>query len=127
MKKWQLDLPPLHYCCREGYIECIRYLISGVNLNRDTRSGSPLYLASYGGNAKTVCLLADVNLVGGSYGSALATASFWGKAEIIHLLLENDADVNLVCGKYGSALPLHPTSATRRSYTFFWRKVPMST
>jgi ankyrin repeat protein len=66
-----------------------------------------LYLASYGGNAETVRLLgntADVNLVEGSYGSALATASYWGKAEILHLLLENDADVNLVCGKYGSAL-----------------------
>ncbi|KAJ7813599.1 hypothetical protein B0H14DRAFT_2852446 [Mycena olivaceomarginata] len=80
--EWDLDPPPLHHCCRKGYIDCVRCLVgNGVNLNR-----------------------AHINLVSGDYGTALAAASFWGEVEIVHLLLENGANVNLVCGRFGSAL-----------------------
>ncbi|KAJ7020640.1 hypothetical protein C8F04DRAFT_1274856 [Mycena alexandri] len=106
--EWELDLPPLHYCIKAGYIECVRCLVgNGVNLKRDTGSGSSLCLASYGGNAETVHLVdngADVNLVAGTHGSALAAASYWGRVEIVHLLLENGANVNLTGGIFGSAL-----------------------
>ncbi|KAF7341235.1 Vegetative incompatibility protein HET-E-1 [Mycena venus] len=107
--KWELDLPPLNYCCIKGYIKCVCCLIgNGVDLNRESREGSPLSLASYHGHKDIVRFLlkngANLNLVCGEFGSALAAASYGGEAEIIHLLLENGADVNLAGGEYGSAL-----------------------
>ncbi|KAH8833309.1 hypothetical protein DL96DRAFT_1677482 [Flagelloscypha sp. PMI_526] len=51
---------------------------------------------------------ADVNLIlsSGDYGSALAAVAWWGKIEVVKLLLEKGADVNsdLSSGSYGSAL-----------------------
>ncbi|KAF7341267.1 HET-domain-containing protein [Mycena venus] len=109
MKKWHLDLPPLHYCCRKGYLECVRCLVrNGIDLNPVTWLDSPLYLASYFGHFEIVHLLlengADVNLLCGRHGSALAAASYRCKAEVILLLLQNGANVNLTGGEYGSPL-----------------------
>ena len=48
--------------------------------------------------------LADVNMAGGLFGSALASASARGQKEVVQILLENGANVNMVEGYYGSAL-----------------------
>jgi ankyrin repeat protein len=47
---------------------------------------------------------ADVNLVGGEFGTALGAAAFGNKPAIVRLLLEKGADVNTVGGYYGTAL-----------------------
>ena len=47
---------------------------------------------------------ADVNLVGGRYGTALVAAAYGGKHGIVSLLLDKGADVNLVGGERGTAL-----------------------
>ena len=71
----------------------------------------PLYYASLLGFGRVVNALvsssplADVNLTGGTYGSALASASARGYKDVVRVLLEHGADVNLgVGGEYGSAL-----------------------
>ncbi|KAF7341135.1 Ankyrin repeat protein [Mycena venus] len=111
--QWRLDLSPLHHCCREGYIECVRCLVgNGVDLNGDAPYGSPLSLASFEGRMDIVHFLlkngANVNQVCGKFDSALAAASYgdhYGdQVEIVHLLLENGADVNLAGKHFGSAL-----------------------
>ena len=47
---------------------------------------------------------ADVNAVGGKFGTALAMAAYRGKQEILSLLLDKGAEVNAVEGNYGTAL-----------------------
>ena len=47
---------------------------------------------------------ADVNVVGGEYGTALAAAAYRGEMNIVSLLLDRGADVNSVDGEYGTVL-----------------------
>ena len=47
---------------------------------------------------------ADVNLVGGHYGTVLQAVSFEGHLEVMQILLDHNADVNLVGGHYSTAL-----------------------
>jgi hypothetical protein len=47
---------------------------------------------------------ADVNTVGGEYGTALGVAAYWGYEPIVQLLLEKGTDVNTVGGNFGTAL-----------------------
>ena len=48
---------------------------------------------------------ADINLVGGEYGTALALAVSGEKKDIVSLLLDRGAEINMaVGGQYGSAL-----------------------
>jgi len=47
---------------------------------------------------------ADINAVGGDYGTALGAAAFTGEEKIVSLLLDRGADINAVGGKYGTAL-----------------------
>ncbi|KAH8826187.1 hypothetical protein DL96DRAFT_1816592 [Flagelloscypha sp. PMI_526] len=47
---------------------------------------------------------AQVNMVGGLFGSALQVAAWYGDLDVVRFLIENDADVNMVGGIYGSAL-----------------------
>ena len=54
-----------------------------------------------------------MNMVGGLFGSALASASARGQKEVVQILLENGANVNIVGGIYGSALA---------SASVFWSK-----
>ena len=69
-----------------------------------------LYYASLLGLLQTVnelvlsSSLADVNMAGGLFGSALASASARGQKEVVQILLENGANVDMVEGYYGSAL-----------------------
>jgi len=48
--------------------------------------------------------MADVNIQGGCYGSALHEASRKGHLKIIKFLLDKGADVNIQGGFYGSSL-----------------------
>ena len=69
----------------------------------------PLYYASLLGLGQIVRELAlgspaDVNVVGGYDGSALASALARGHEEVVKILLENGADVNIAGGFYGSPL-----------------------
>jgi ankyrin repeat protein len=54
---------------------------------------------------------ADVNIVGGKYGTALQAAAMLGRESIVRLLIDNGAEVNAVGDKYGLrnvlSLPQH--------------------
>ena len=79
----------------------------GHSLRTSYNIPHPLYYASLLGLLQTVVLsssLADVNMAGGLFGSALASASARGQKEVVQILLENGANVNMVEGYYGSAL-----------------------
>ncbi|KAF8193068.1 hypothetical protein K438DRAFT_1674666, partial [Mycena galopus ATCC 62051] len=112
MMDWDsVILPPLHFCCKEGYLECVSCLLeTGTNCGLDLvyELGSPLAIASYWGHIKIIHLLlengADIDAVGGEYGSALAAACDDGKLETVCLLLQHGANINLAGGEYGSAL-----------------------
>ena len=47
---------------------------------------------------------ANIDAVGGIYGTALTAAAFGRRADIVSLLLDRGADINAVGGKYGTAL-----------------------
>ena len=47
---------------------------------------------------------ADINAVGGEYGTALAAAALSGRMDIALLLLDQGADINIVGGEFGTAL-----------------------
>ena len=47
---------------------------------------------------------ADINAVGGIYGTPLAAAAFCGSTNTVLLLLDRGANINAVGGKYGTAL-----------------------
>ena len=79
----------------------------GHSLRTSYNIPHPLHYASLLGLLQTVVLsssLADVNMAGGLFGSALASASARGQKEVVQILLENGANVNIVGGIYGSAL-----------------------
>ncbi|KAI0112386.1 hypothetical protein GGR51DRAFT_546978 [Nemania sp. FL0031] len=69
---------------------------------------SPLYYASLAGLNEPIKLLleqgADVNEIGGVYGSALQAASARGFDDTVKLLLDNGAEVDAQGGIFGSAL-----------------------
>ena len=99
----------LHHGYWDG-ADVIRLLISkGVDV-RGGKNGAALQAAVDSGNIEYIELLldkgADVNAVGGVYGTALqaAAASRWGSVKKVQLLLDRGADVNAVGGVYGTAL-----------------------
>ena len=47
---------------------------------------------------------ADINAVGGTFGTALATAALLGEEEVVSLLVDRGADINAVGGTHGTAL-----------------------
>jgi ankyrin repeat protein len=47
---------------------------------------------------------ADVNLSGGTYGTALQAAAAFQNVEAVQLLLQHGAKAEIVCGRYGTAL-----------------------
>ena len=49
---------------------------------------------------------ANINAVGGDYGTALASAAYRGYQEAVSLLLDRGANINLVDGEYGAALTM---------------------
>jgi hypothetical protein len=78
--------------------------------------GSPLYYAAelglYGIVRALLEARADVNVVGGMYGSALSGATFKGHYDVVCALLEHGADVNLRGGLFDT--PLQTASVNRR-------------
>jgi ankyrin repeat protein len=69
----------------------------------------PLYYAALYGLIETIDFLlaedgADVNAVGGIYGTALQVASAKGHHEVVNRLICQDADLDLRAGKFGCAL-----------------------
>lgn len=64
--------------------------------------------AAYNGNKEIVDLLLDrgvnINLKGGSYGSALGVAVYEERRDIVELLLDRGADININGGGYASPL-----------------------
>ncbi|KAF7349474.1 HET-domain-containing protein [Mycena sanguinolenta] len=102
-------IPPLHFCCMLGYLECVSRLVaSGIDIEAPCELGSPLTVASYSNKTEVVSFLlkngANINSVGGVYANPLVAASRQGKIDAVNLLVENGANVNLVHSKYGSAL-----------------------
>ncbi|KAF8143052.1 ankyrin repeat-containing domain protein [Mycena galopus ATCC 62051] len=102
-------LPPLHFCCKEGYFECVSHLLAnGVPINVVGKNGSPLSFASSEGHFEIVRVLikngAGINLAVGENGSALGAVSYAGETDIVQLLIENGANINLTGGQLGSAL-----------------------
>ncbi|KAJ7245625.1 hypothetical protein B0H12DRAFT_1220682 [Mycena haematopus] len=102
-------MPPLHFCCRQGYLECVSSLLAnGADINAAGGDGSPLITASSWDHIEIVHLLlnngANMNLVAGEYGSALTAASYHANIAIVRLLIENNANINLAGRKYGTAL-----------------------
>ncbi|KAF7968340.1 hypothetical protein HWV62_30929 [Athelia sp. TMB] len=95
-------------------IHWIRLLRGHSETNRPFTFGSTentassLYYASIIGLKPLVDHLiicgADVNVIGGEYGTALQAASSEGHLEICQLLLEHGADLNASGGEYGTAL-----------------------
>ena len=83
---------------------------SSYSLKSSYNVPHPLYYASrlgLGPIANALVLsgaLPYVNLIGGSYGSALVSASAGGHKDVVQILLENGADVNMAGGYDGSAL-----------------------
>lgn len=70
--------------------------------------GNPLYYAAELGLCCLVRELleagADVNSVGGMYGSALSGATFEGHEDVVRVLLEHGADVNIRGGRFDTPL-----------------------
>ncbi|KAJ7142814.1 ankyrin repeat-containing domain protein, partial [Mycena epipterygia] len=100
---------PLHFCCREGYIDGVRgFLTTGADVNAE--AGSALRVASAGGHTEIVRLLldasADMNAADQENGTALQAASGGGWTEVVRVLLDAGADVNALAGEYGSSLQI---------------------
>ncbi|KAF8507548.1 hypothetical protein JB92DRAFT_2680050, partial [Gautieria morchelliformis] len=79
-----------------------------VNMSVKHHTGGPLYYASITGLEITSQLLldqgADINAVGGKYGTALQAAVSGGRKKIVWSLLEHGADVNAKAKEHGTAL-----------------------
>jgi ankyrin repeat protein len=116
---WQWDCPPwefrewpsqvstLWFAVAANLLETARLLLKDTPTLQPTDSPE-IIVASYYGNIQMVQLLvqhgADVNALGGDYGSALQAASYDGHIDIVQLLIEHGADVNAQGGHFGSAL-----------------------
>jgi ankyrin repeat protein len=73
----------------------------------EPRTVSPLYYASLKGILPAIKFLladAEINIVGGRYGTAIQAATSQGYREIVRMLIEANADVNVVEGEYGTAI-----------------------
>ncbi|KAF8146678.1 ankyrin repeat-containing domain protein [Mycena galopus ATCC 62051] len=102
-------LPPLHFCCRMGYLECVSPLLSSrAGIDLVFENSTPLISAVSWGQKEIAQLLlekgANVNLIAGKYGSALSEACYYQRQQIVQLLLEKGADANLTGEEDGSPL-----------------------
>ncbi|KAK2743974.1 hypothetical protein FQN55_007023 [Onygenales sp. PD_40] len=82
--------------------------INAQHVNKGDALRDALFTACLHGYRETVELLldtgADVNLLAGAHGTALAAAASTGQTAVVRLLLERGADVNLLAGDRGTAL-----------------------
>ncbi|KAF8196321.1 hypothetical protein K438DRAFT_1760480 [Mycena galopus ATCC 62051] len=101
--------PPLHLCCREGYIEGVHALLTNTNIEIQDEECTPLHIASSRGHKDIAQLLlekgANLHASMGPYGTLLQLAAAGMiKKVILLLLLAKGADVNAEGGWYGTAL-----------------------
>ncbi|KAJ7445595.1 ankyrin repeat-containing domain protein [Mycena latifolia] len=106
----------LEIASNQGDTEMVQVLLkNGFDLSIEGRDA--LQVASEGGHTAVVQLLlengANVNEMGGEYGSALQAASWAGYTGVVQLLLKNGAAVNAMSGEYSSALQV----ASQGGYT----------
>ncbi|KAF7965758.1 hypothetical protein HWV62_41994, partial [Athelia sp. TMB] len=106
-----LDASPLYYASFAGSVQAVQCLISdGANVNSvgSESSTRPLLKASEEGHLEIARLLLEkevnVNVMGGTYGTALQAACARGHLELATLLLDKGANVDVVGGEYGTAL-----------------------
>jgi hypothetical protein len=86
-----------------------QHWISLCGLGEETvRPGNALYYASKLGLSFVVQTLlsqdADVDYIGGQYGSPLSGASFFGHYDVVRILLENGSNVNIQAGVFNTPL-----------------------
>lgn len=62
---------------------------------------------------------ANINALGGTYGTALIVAIKEGEESLMRLLLKRGVDVNLVGGEYGTALEAVVREENLRSWNYF--------
>ena len=79
--------------CQDGTMYQLH--MTGFIMSRPTNLAFPSFLVKNG---------ADINAVGGMYGTALQCAALFADIRCVRFLLDHGADVNLQGGKYGSAL-----------------------
>ncbi|KAJ6579737.1 ankyrin repeat-containing domain protein [Mycena vulgaris] len=106
---------PLAAASAGGHIEILRLLLeSGANINQPIpgwdSQGSALGAAcdAWVERPEVVHFLldngAEINLLGGRYGSPLGSACWAGRIGIVRLLLQRGADAKILGGMYGGAL-----------------------
>ncbi|KAL1985679.1 hypothetical protein VTN96DRAFT_7546 [Rasamsonia emersonii] len=82
-----------------------RLLAAGADVNWPTSHGTALHKALDVAVAKLLIDAgANINAIGGEYGTALQEASYLGRDEVVDLLLKMGAHVNIVSGLNGTAL-----------------------
>ncbi|KAK7050660.1 ANK-REP-region domain-containing protein [Favolaschia claudopus] len=107
-----------HYKCAlslaayAGHSEIVKVLLNLDVVN----AGWGMHSASQGEQTEIVKMMldagADMNIVGGEYGTALQAATHFGFEPIVKMLLNAGADTNIVSSKYDTALQ----SATRQGF-----------
>ncbi|KAH8834343.1 ankyrin repeat-containing domain protein [Flagelloscypha sp. PMI_526] len=92
-------------------LRCCRLLtFHGASVDCSGDHGNALHIASMCGKLDVAQFLieagADVNAVGGEYGTPLqaAASAHWADVNMIRLLVQHGANVNTVGGEYGTAL-----------------------
>ena len=76
-------------------------------MRRENGTVLPLYRASFNGILPAVKLLladANINIVGGRYGTAIQAAAAERYQDIVEILIQAKADVNIVGGWFGTAI-----------------------
>lgn len=104
----------LYYACWRGHYKIVDLLLSHMaNIDGLNPLGAtPFYAACESGCNEVIRLLlersqivnAGILISGGKCGSALQTASFWGRLDAVKLLCSYGADPNQSEGDYGPAL-----------------------
>jgi cytochrome c len=89
---------PIHTAAREGDVGKVRELLDqGADINRNSRSGTPLHVAVLANRQEIVELLiadgADVNASSLIFGMPLHVAAVRGSAALTSLLIANGADI----------------------------------
>lgn len=105
----QAEIEPMILRLLDQNNSAFQHWISLCGLGEETvRPGNALYYASKLGLSSVVQTLlsqdADVDYIGGQYGSPLSGASFFGYYDVVRMLLENGSNVNIQAGIFNTSL-----------------------